>query len=873
MGWSEKYKRSIDCNNPKGFSQKAHCAGREKNEDMVFEEITEDILNEKLITYGNRKPYGQIVFMAGGAGSGKGFAIKNFVDSASFKIRDVDEMKKQLQILNRLGKITIKDILKKYGRNIKLKDLDLIRKIEKDGYTLQNLNLKNPEHVMVLHLLVKAMGIKDNTLEKLLLGKNNPETLPNILFDITAKDVTDITGVIPQLKAAGYKAENIHLTWVLTNYVTAMVNNRNRSRMVPEDILLKTHEGAANTVWGLITKALPKGMNGRVDVILNNPEHTVFYTDADGKTISGGVKGFLSLPVKKEKGGIFPEKVWKDKLFKWVKGNAPDSITANMEESVNEAVITYGIEYKSSKNDRKFKKASLTKTTHNPNIDKMMIKAISKDAKSLAKQDGWVDYRITKDGIPVKESVNEGKFKPSQVRSAISKVKKQLMRKWKQKGGYENFGQKELSQMQDKFDYNAYGDKDEREISHMLDAFNNWAMNYDGNMREARRSVVHKAAKKGSFPVSLVVVKNGKVIDQELVKTPEAVPAAFNVIQSKHKGAIVHIEDKTGKRLFSEAMDFNDPILVRLRASAIEKAEKEKLAKIRAAQMKKNQMAAKKIEQTELKIKALKKKRAEIMRDMEQEAEAEGGPIADRYGKLLNKIDDDIIKLGGNPMSESVINEYLSPSDVDSAMKEFGIKKIPISSQGERILKGMQKEGFINKVTNKERLIYFYESLGKEKFGYGTKGKPLSPLVNRYWNDISSDAIFFGGKMAAWNVVTNIKDRLANREEVDSTYYMLKDYFNSFGIDTNRSRVFKSAMFHVDEWLKRNKKIASQIGESLEERINLFVEENVPTNPELWDKAIAAAKRKYDVYPSAYANAFASKWYKDKGGNWRKKKD
>lgn len=28
--WSGKYKRSIDCNNPKGFSQKAHCAGRKK---------------------------------------------------------------------------------------------------------------------------------------------------------------------------------------------------------------------------------------------------------------------------------------------------------------------------------------------------------------------------------------------------------------------------------------------------------------------------------------------------------------------------------------------------------------------------------------------------------------------------------------------------------------------------------------------------------------------------------------------------------------------------------------------------------------------------------------------------------------------------
>lgn len=28
--WDEKYKRSIDCNNPKGFSQKAHCQGRKK---------------------------------------------------------------------------------------------------------------------------------------------------------------------------------------------------------------------------------------------------------------------------------------------------------------------------------------------------------------------------------------------------------------------------------------------------------------------------------------------------------------------------------------------------------------------------------------------------------------------------------------------------------------------------------------------------------------------------------------------------------------------------------------------------------------------------------------------------------------------------
>lgn len=301
-----------------------------------MEVITEERLDEKLITYNNRAPYGQIVFLAGGAGSGKGFAGSNFLDSAGFKVRDVDEMKKQLQILNRLGKITINDIIKKYGKRIKPNDMEAIQKVfntelPKGGQqTISNLNLKNSEHVMVLHLLVKAMGIKEKSLENMLAGKSNPEVLPNIMFDITAKDLSDITDVLPMLKNAGYDAKNIHLTWILTNYVTAMDNNKNRARMVPEDILLKTHEGAANTVWSLVTRALPKGMNGRVDVILNNPQHTVFYTDADGKTINGTVKGFLSLPLKKSGGGIFPEKVWKDKLFNWVKDNAPETITKNM---------------------------------------------------------------------------------------------------------------------------------------------------------------------------------------------------------------------------------------------------------------------------------------------------------------------------------------------------------------------------------------------------------------------------------------------------------------------------------------------------------------------------------------------------------------
>ena len=46
-------------------------------------------------------------------------------------------------------------------------------------------------------------------------------------------------------------------------------------------------------------------------------------------------------------------------------------------------------------------------------------------------------------------------------------------------------------------------------------------------------------------------------------------------------------------------------------------------------------------------------------------------------------------------------------------------------------------------------------------------------------------------------------------------------------------------------------------------------EKNVPNNPKLWSRAKALAKQKFDVYPSAYANGWAAKWYKSKGGTWR----
>ena len=42
-----------------------------------------------------------------------------------------------------------------------------------------------------------------------------------------------------------------------------------------------------------------------------------------------------------------------------------------------------------------------------------------------------------------------------------------------------------------------------------------------------------------------------------------------------------------------------------------------------------------------------------------------------------------------------------------------------------------------------------------------------------------------------------------------------------------------------------------------------------PTNPSLYARVKAEAKRKFDVYPSAYANAWLVKTYKKRGGGYR----
>ena len=88
-----------------------------------------------------------------------------------------------------------------------------------------------------------------------------------------------------------------------------------------------------------------------------------------------------------------------------------------------------------------------------------------------------------------------------------------------------------------------------------------------------------------------------------------------------------------------EARDINDPVLMKLRALKSKIDKKKGISKWQS--LRSNQLVVR-----------LKAKRAQVLRDMEQEAEPEGGPIADKYGDLLNKIDAALAKASGKEIEE-----------------------------------------------------------------------------------------------------------------------------------------------------------------------------------------------------------------------------
>lgn len=210
---------------------------------MNFKEFCQ--LDEALITFGNKAypKFNQVVILAGGAGSGKGF-ISGKLMGIEGRTLDVDRLKELAMASVKLA--------------ARIKD--------ETGHDINKFDMRKPENVSTIHGLLSGKGGIIKTSEKTLfasIATADPERKPNLIFDVTLKDMQKVVQISNQVKALGYATENVHLVWVMNDINIAMKQNQKRSRVVPEEILVSTHEGAHMTIKKLL--AMGHGTRSYID--------------------------------------------------------------------------------------------------------------------------------------------------------------------------------------------------------------------------------------------------------------------------------------------------------------------------------------------------------------------------------------------------------------------------------------------------------------------------------------------------------------------------------------------------------------------------------------------------------------------------------
>lgn len=210
-------------------------------------EDQEELL-EKLITFGGKAypKFGNVVIMAGGAGSGKGFVKDNLVGVEGI-VFDVDELKKMA-----------------------IKSIALAKKVKDNlGIDLKSLDLAKEKHVGLLHDIIandiQLTSKKSKAVFKSVMSAN-PDRKPNLIFDVTLKNMNKVASISNDIQSLGYDKKNIHIVWVVNDIEVAKNQNKNpeRGRVVPIEILVDTHRGVSQTMNSLLQdeSVLAKYMDG-----------------------------------------------------------------------------------------------------------------------------------------------------------------------------------------------------------------------------------------------------------------------------------------------------------------------------------------------------------------------------------------------------------------------------------------------------------------------------------------------------------------------------------------------------------------------------------------------------------------------------------
>lgn len=222
-------------------------------EKFMAEEFGE--LSEKLITFARQAypKFGNIVILAGGAGSGKGFIKDKLVGLEGYTF-DVDALK-----------------------TLAAKTPAIIKKVKDElGVDLADLgsNLKIAANVGKLHEIIgEYLNLDDKKTQALYASilTAAPDRKPNIIFDVTLKDLQKLEKITRQVKGLGYDPKLVHIVWIVNDIEVAQKQNAARDRVVPAEILVNTHRGAAQTMLDIVNmgQSLKKYMDGDIVFAFN----------------------------------------------------------------------------------------------------------------------------------------------------------------------------------------------------------------------------------------------------------------------------------------------------------------------------------------------------------------------------------------------------------------------------------------------------------------------------------------------------------------------------------------------------------------------------------------------------------------------------
>jgi len=138
---------------------------------------------------------------------------------------------------------------------------------------------------------------------------------------------------------------------------------------------------------------------------------------------------------------------------------------------------------------------------------------------------------------------------------------------------------------------------------------------------------------------------------------------------------------------------------------------------------------------------------AQLYKDMEQEAEPEGGPIANRYGDELNKLEDRLEKINKQlrdyDMNESSLEEKTHlPQRMKGKLNGRDVVVImnnPNSGNWSVVDLKTKKVFSLRQIiqnTNPDELVKFHDSL-KKVFSISTLGEAIKPNSARWWDILS----------------------------------------------------------------------------------------------------------------------------------------